>query len=323
MHPATLLSLAFLAVVPAALAAQQPYPECDDPVITADQQNINICNAAVDGSRLFHPVAGLLVSGGNPVIGSIRTLGGFPHFSLTLRVTASKVVTPDLTYDGSGGPNVDKDQEVTAPIPQLEAAIGVFPGFNGLFSVDVLGSAVLIPAEAVDNLSVDSDARKIGDIALGLGYGVRVGVFQGRAVIPSLVLSAMRRDIPRIGYGEVGGSQNYSFSVDLHATNLRAVAGYRLGMFDLGAGLGWDKYTGDAQISFEDQILAVQREVNVDMDQSRTLAFITAGLNVAVVKIGAEIGYQFGTDDDFRTTFEGNDPSDKRLFASGGVRFTF
>ena len=34
----------------------------------------NICNAAIDGAVLFHPVAGILVSGGNPTLGSVGTL---------------------------------------------------------------------------------------------------------------------------------------------------------------------------------------------------------------------------------------------------------
>jgi hypothetical protein len=53
------------------------------------------------------------------------------------------------------------------------------------------------------------------------------------------------------------------------------------------------------------------------------MAFLTAALNLAVLNIGAEIGYQFGKDQNLKTTFEGNDPGDNRLFAGAGLRFTF
>jgi hypothetical protein len=319
----SLVVLAALAAAPAALLAQQAYPECNQPLIIASQQNINVCNAAIDGAELFHPVAGLLVSGGNPVLGSVSGLGGFGHFSLTARVNATRLRTPDLNYDGSGGTTVGQADKLIAPAPLVEAAVGIFKGVNGFLSIDALGSAQLIPVNVVDNLSVDKNARKIGDIALGLGYGARVGVLPGRAIIPSVVVSVMRRDIPRITYGNTSGGDNYSFSMDLHATNLRAVAGYKLSLFNVGAGLGWDKYTGDTRISFQNQNVPGTLNVKTDMDNTRTMAFLTAALDMSVVKIGAEAGYQFGKDQNLKTTFTGNDPSKSRLFAGGGITLAF
>ena len=64
----------------------------------------------------------------------------------------------------------------------------------------------------------------------------------------------MRRDIPQITYGDVPAGDRFSYGVDLHATNLRLVASKQLVFFDLAAGLGWDKYTGDATIRFRDPI---------------------------------------------------------------------
>lgn len=320
----SLLALAGLAALPTAVAAQTPYSECNQPLIVASQQNINICNAAVDGAQLFHPVAGLLVSGGNPVLGSVSGLGGFGHFSLSARVNATGLRTPDLGYDGSGGTTVPEADKIFAPAPLIEAAIGVFKGVNGFLSIDALGSAQLIPTNAVDNLSVDKNARKISDIALGLGYGVRIGALPGKAIIPSVVVSVMRRDIPRVTYGSTTGGDTYSYGMDLHATNLRAVAGYKLALFSVGAGLGWDKYTGDARIAFENQAIpGTTINVRTDLDNSRTMAFLTAALDLPVVKVGAELGYQFGKEQNLKTTFAGNDPSDSRLFLGGGLTFAF
>ena len=96
MSRSTTIVTAFLALLalPGAAAAQN---EC----AAYSGQAANVCNAAVDGTRLFHPVVGLLVSGGNPVIGTAKALGGLGHFSITARVNATKVKLPDLNYDGS------------------------------------------------------------------------------------------------------------------------------------------------------------------------------------------------------------------------------
>jgi hypothetical protein len=317
---------AVLTVLPSLVRAQStPYKECDQIGITGITQNVNVCNAALDGAEVFHPVAGLLVSGGNPVLGSVGTLGGFPHFAFTARVNATKLTTPDLNYNGTGT-TVGKDTDIFAPAPLVEAALGLFKGVgaSGLLSLDALGSAQLLPTNQIDNLKVDKNARNIGSVALGLGYGARVGIIKGRAIIPSVTASVMHRDIPRLTFGDVTGSDQYSFSTDLHATNLRAVAGYKLALLNIGAGLGWDKYTSKARIAFQDQTIpGATFNVARDLDNSRTMAFLTAALNLAVLNIGAEIGYQFGKDQNLKTTFEGNDPGDNRLFAGAGLRFTF
>jgi hypothetical protein len=326
MRQQAVLLAAALMLAPALGQAQTPYKECNQAPIVASQDNINVCNAALDGAEVFHPVAGLLVSGGNPVLGGIGSLGGFPHFTFTARVNATKLKTPDLNYDGSTGTTVGKDTDIFAPAPLVEAAIGIFKGVgpSGLLALDALGSAQLLPTDQIDNLKVAKGARKIGSIALGLGYGARVGVIKGRAIIPSVSVSVMRRDIPRLTFGDVAGGDQYSFSTDLHATNLRAVAGYKLSLLAIGAGLGWDKYTSKARIEFADQVNpGGTLNVSRDLDNSRTMAFLTAGLDLAVLNIGAEIGYQLGKDQNLKTTFTGNDPSDNRLFAGAGLRFAF
>ncbi|MEO8140479.1 MAG: hypothetical protein ABI742_12575 [Gemmatimonadota bacterium] len=319
-----LVVLAGLVLVAAPVAAQNS--QCttyqSPPYSSSDY---NICNAAIDGTQILHPVAGLLVSGGNPVLGSVSTLGGLGHFAFTARVNATELRTPDLNYDGSTT-TVGQDKKIFAPAPLVEAALGLFKGFHGLFSLDALGSAQLLPTKAIDNLTVDKNARKIGSIALGLGYGARVGVFNGKAIIPSVTVSVMRRDIPRISYGNVTtGGDNYSYSLDLHATNLRAVAGYHLAIFNVGAGIGWDKYTGTADIGFKPNggILPAQTINGIKLDNTRTMAFLTAAIDLPIIKIGAEAGYQFGKAQNLATTFAGNDPSKKRLFAGAGLRFSF
>src|SRR5262245_2530154 len=239
MHRRSIVLFAALTLLPAAsLFAQNP--ECSAFI----GQDANICNAAVDGAVLFHPVAGVLISGGNPTLGQVGTLGGFPHLTISARVNATEFHTPDLNYDGTTT-TVASTDEVVAPAPQVEAALGLYKGIgNGLLAIDLLGSAQLLPTTQFKNLTVDKDATSIGDVALGFGYGARVGITNQAGAFPAISVSAMRRNIPTVTYGDVTQGDQYTFSVNLDATNLRAMAGYELGVLSIGGGMGWDKYTG-------------------------------------------------------------------------------
>jgi len=295
-------------------------PECTGYV--ADAQRV--CAAAVDGTRAFHPVIGVLVSGGNPTIGSAATLGGLGHASLTLRANAVQVVLPDLGYNGSSS-TVPAGDKLWAPAPLVEGALGVYRGVgNGLLAVDLLGSAQLLPTDQIDNLTVDSGARKIGGIALGIGYGARVGLLRELGPLPAVSFSVMRRDIPEITYGDVPAGDLYSYGVDLHATNLRLIASKQLLFLDMAAGLGWDKYTGNAVIQFRDPITSVpQPDVAVELNSSRALGFLNAGMSLSVVRLTAEVGYQGGKDQNLSTDFEDFDTTKGKFFAGLGLRVGF
>ena len=279
-----------------------------------------ICDAALDATRAFHPVAGLLVSGGNPVLGTAGTLGGLGHFSVTARANAADVVLPDPEYDGTAGEVPSRD-ELFAPVPLLEGAAGIYEGLpSGLLSIDFLASAQLLPTDGVEDLTVDPDARRIGDVALGLGYGMRVGVLRDEGPLPAVSVSAMRRHVPRLAYGDVEGGDEFRYSVDLDATNLRLVASKQLAAFQVAAGLGWDRYTGQAQVRLRD---GAEQAVGLEIEDSRTLAFINAGLHLAAVSIVAEGGYQSGREEELSTDFEDYDTTDGKLFAGLGLRVGF
>jgi hypothetical protein len=295
-------------------------PECSAYSGNAER----VCAAAVDGTRAFHPVFGMLVSGGNPTIGSAATLGGLGHASLSVRANAVNLVLPDLAYTGST-PTVPAGDELFLPAPLLEGSVGLYQGMSaGLFAVDFLGSAQLLPTNQIDNVTVDSDARRIGSIALGLGYGARIGLLRGMGPLPNLSVSVMRREIPRITYGDVPGGDRYSYGVDLTATNVRLIASKQLMVLDLAGGIGWDKYTGDAIIQFRDPITnALQPNVPVELDNSRLLGFINAGVSLSMVRLTGEIGYQGGKDQNLSTDFEDFDTTKGKFFAGLGLRVSF
>lgn len=309
--------LSFLTIISSASAQT---PECAAYVSNAQR----VCAAAVDGSRAFHPVVGVLISGGNPTLGTAATLGGFGHGSLTLRANAVSLVLPDVSYNGASS-TVPAGEKIFAPAPLAEGSLGLYKGMSGgLLALDFLGSAQLLPTDQVDHLVVDSGARKIGNIALGLGYGARIGLLRGIGPLPDVSLSVMRRDIPTISYGDLAAGDQYSYAVDLHATNLRLIAGKRLAVLEVAAGLGWDKYTGDAVIQFRDPITSLpQPDVPVELSSSRALAFLNAGMSLSPVRLTGEVGYQTGKDQKLSTEFEDFDTTKGKFFAGLGLRVGF
>lgn len=283
-----------------------------------------VCAAAVDGTRAFHPLIGVLVSGGNPTIGSAGTLGGLGHASLTLRANAVELVLPDLNYNGSNTavPAADK---LWAPAPLIEGVLGLYKGMpGGLLAVDLLGAAQLLPTDQIKNFTVDAGAERIGDVAIGLGYGARIGLLDGAGVLPAVSFSVMHRTTPEISYGDMSGGDRFSYNVDLQATNLRLVASKKIMVFDLAGGLGWDHYTGDAVIRFRDPTTALtQPDVPVALSTSRVLGFLDAGLSLSFLRISGEVGYQGGRDQQLTTEFEDFDTTQGKFFAGFGLRVGF
>jgi hypothetical protein len=317
MRAAHLVAGLCLLTVVSSASAQAP--ECTGYVSNAQR----VCTAAVDGTRALHPIVGLLVSGGNPTMGTANTMG-LGHASITLRANASQVVLPDLGYNGAGT-TVPAGTTLFAPAPLVEGSLGLFPGMSGgLLALEILGSAQVLPTDQIDNFSVDPSAPTVGPIALGIGYGARIGILREAGPRPALSVSIMRRELPRMTYGNISAGDAFGYGLDLHATNLRLVASKQLLILGLAAGLGWDKYTGDAVIRFRDPItLTPQPDIPVELNSSRGMAFVNAGLNLSLIKLTGEVGYQTGKDQNLSTDFEDFDTTKGKFFAGLGLRVGF
>jgi hypothetical protein len=310
------LALAFAAIGPTTVRAQTA-AECAAYAGAAGR----VCTAAVDATRAIHPFLGILISGGNPVLGSASALGGLGRFSVTARVNAVGVTLPRLSYDGSS-PTVPRGQKVFAPAPVVEATAGLYGGLpSGALAVDALASASLLPTGEFDDFRVDPRARRLGQVALGLGFGARIGILREAGPLPGISASIMRRDVPTITYGDLAGGDEFQYSVDLRALNLRLVASKRLAFLDAAAGLGWDRYTGDASISVRQGTLpGAAPDVPIELRNSRVVAFLNAGVELALLKLVAEVGYQGGRDQNLSTSFQDFDPTKGKLFAGLGLR---
>jgi len=320
MHRLVMIVTMLVGVTPALVTAQEP--QCNGiPFPGATEA----CNTAVDAVRAFYPLAGMIVTGGNPVLGTAGSLGGFGHVTLTARVNAIKAALPDPTAATTSP--VPSSFHGAVPAPMVEGALGVFKGIGGgLLAVDVLGSALILPT-GIDNLTVDSNATHISDAALGFGYGVRVGVLKGSFPIPAVSVSWMHRTVPRLRYGTLGPAagtgDDFEFTMDLKGDSYRAVAGWKFVLVDVAAGIGVDRYKSmDTNIRFYDSPTTT-RTVVINPTNTRAVVFVNGGLSLAAVKLVGEIGLQAGKDQAFATQFSDFDPKAAHAFGGIGIRFGF
>jgi hypothetical protein len=311
-----LVLLALMAGAPAASL----HAQC-----TGSAPVVAVCNRAIDALKTFHPAAGLIISGGDPVLGGARALDGLGHFFVSARLNAAKIVAPNP--DTAAGPTSLKG---AVPAPVLEGGVGLYRGLpSGLLAVDGLVSATLVPTHAVAKLGVDSGSTKLGNFALGLGYGVRVGIVRGLFPIPSISMTVMRRTLPRITYGRLAATSlstgdAFEFDADVKATTWRFAAGYHLVAFDIAAGIGFDRYTSHGRLRYYDNPpLNTLATVPFDPVNERQVLFADAAFHLTLLTLGAELGYQTGQDQKLSTNYTDFDPSSGHVFGGIGLRFGF
>jgi len=309
-----------LLALTAGAAAAPLHAQC-----TGSPAVVAVCNRAIDALKTFHPVAGVLISGGDPELGGARAMNGLGHFFVSARVNAVKIAAPNP--DTSTGPTSIKG---FVPAPVIEGGVGLYRGLStGLLAVDGLFSASLVPTHAVDKLGVDSGATKLRNFALGLGYGVRVGIVRGLFPIPSISLSVMRRSLPRVTYGQLAASSlssgdAFEFATDVKATNWRFVAGYHLIGFDVAAGIGFDRYTSHGRLRYySNPPLNTIATVAFDPVTERQVVFADAAFHITLLTLGAELGYQTGEDQKLSANYTDFDPSSGHVFGGLGLRFSF
>lgn len=315
-----LLLLLAVAAFPA-MARAQSNPQCTQ--FNGYAQSENLCNGVVDATHYIQPQLGLGITGGNPIVGSFKPLGGLGHFSVGIRVTAFKTVLPDFSSNGST-PVTAKD---STPIgaPTIDVAAGVFGGLShGLLAVDLLGSIVAVP-NSIDHIKVDPSASSIGQASYKIGYGARVGIIRGAFPIPSVTASWMHREIPMVTIGDTVGGDNFAYEMQVKSTSMRLMAGWHVLFFDIGGGVGHDKYSGESRIFFVDPNPASSgvKVVPIPFDVGRSTIFADVGMNLLFLKIGGEIGKQGGNNLTTTSQFQGFDVKKGFTYASANVRFQF
>lgn len=326
MHRPAILCLASLLVAgPVAVAAGQAAPPTDCGGLTG--RTARRCTAALDAAAALQPTVGLLLGGGNPVVGAVRGQGGFGHFGLFGRVTIVSVTIPDPAYDGATD-TVGAAKRFLVPAPRLDATLGIASKTlpQGRVTVDLLGSVAGFPAFLTSRVRVDDNARRIAGVALGFGYGVRLG-FAGRdsvLPIPPISLSVTRRDFPTLWYGDLGAGHTYRIGLKVSATNVRLMVGKSLAPLSVAAGGGIDLYGGSAHLVVRDSATGgPTTPIVAPLTASRIVVVVNPALELLVLRAGGEIGFQVGKNPGIATVFEKNDPAAGRFFGgvSVGLRF--
>jgi hypothetical protein len=308
------------------------------------------CLAVAQTAQSAQPQIGILIEGGNPVLGTASTsglrLGILPRVSGSVRVNGVVGRIPNVL---SGASNVDRKKTIALPALGANASVGVFSGVSvlptvgGIGSVDLLGSATWIPLHA---LGSDDFAPGSDDFAWGVG--ARIGLLRESFTMPGVSVSVMRHHLGTVSLGEVcrGGevptTGNQSLcpesgdpgevAFNLTGWSGRAAISKRLLGLGLTAGVGYDRFSSDLDFALRDPrtepcaaaagCSAVFRFQDRKVKNRRWSGFVDASYTMLVATLSAEAGWMRGGGavPGFNDTNSDFDPGSGTFFGSLGVR---
>lgn len=327
-------------LVAAPLQAQNDIGSVCSGVPAQAQDECAIVAQAVDAAQ---PQLGILMAGGNPILGTASTggvrLGLIPRVSLTGRVNVVGARLPDIReLDGN------ETEQFTVPAPAVGAnlSIGLTQGFSlapalgGFGAIDLLGSVSVLPLSLLDDF---------GDNAFSWGAGARMGLVRESFVTPGVSVSLMYRNLGDVSFGEVcsgtevpvadnrstctSGDDDFGeVRFGLSNWSGRAAVSKRLLGLGLTAGVGYDKFNTDASFGFRAPgppvgAEQVYRFNDIAVDNDRWSAFLDASFTILVASLVGEVGWMQGSDPirGFPSTSD-FDPGEGTWFGSLGFRLS-
>ena len=310
------------ALAASASIAQAQDPQCADP--GAGRAAIqNSCNAAVDMFNYMAPQLGSIIAGGNTTLGQGGSLGGPPHFAITVRGNVLKGSLPEIDkYTPSlttRAPQTINAKDQVLAFPAVDVAFGLFGGLplgvTKVGGIDVLLNANYIPEYSGGGIDV-----KVPSGSLKIGYGARVGLLQESLVFPGVGFSYMKRDLPIVDLKAQSGTNSFNVTnLKVATTSWRLTASKSLIMFGLAAGVGQDKFSSSADV--QAAVTGLQSaKFKGSQDLTRTTYFADITMNLMLAKLVAEIGSTSGGSVPTYNTFSGAAADASRLFGSLGLR---
>ena len=285
------------------------------------------CQQTVDLFNYIAPLLGTALAGGNTTMaqgGSMGTrLGFIPHVSVGVRVNAVLGSIPDMQSPSATGIQNRTNVEAAAtpiPMPVVDAAIGVFKGvplaLSNVGGVDILLNASYIPKKDLGDISLDPETP------IKIGYGVRVGILQESLVVPGLGFSYMNRGVPKTTItANLTGSQFVVEDLDMKAKSWRITASKSLILFGVALGYGRDTYESSTSIRASVGTNSMGPFTTAS-EVTRNNMFVDLSMNLPFIKLVATGGQVSGGD--IKTYSSYDKAADaSRLYASGGIRFTF
>lgn len=279
------------------------------PPLLSDQERIDqqvrvMCGHVASAMTALQPGIGIAFSGGNPVLGTGTTLGtrlGFlPRVSVTGRANVALVEAPDVR-DFAGeteGGQLPPISTTLVPLGALQAdlLVGVFNGISlgpmvsGLGAVDLLGSVSFFPK--IERVGMQAPIFNVGG-------GARVGILGGGLLVPAVSVSAMYRRMSDVQFFSMEDGHPGEFRTELSTLSGRLIASKGLVFFDLALGAGYDRYAGD--VGFGARVREGSTTATIDVPDTRLKTsawnvFGNVGINMLLLKLVAEVGYQNSLD---------------------------
>ncbi|MEZ4455987.1 MAG: hypothetical protein R2882_05450 [Gemmatimonadales bacterium] len=304
------------------LAAQTDPAAAAHPCDSQSGATQNVCRAGYDALSLMLPVGAIAVTGGNPVLGTAAGGRGFGDIGITIRSTFLRTVLPATSYDGVAD-TVPAARRLPVSAPTLDLRFGLVRKALpvGAVSADFLGSVSGIPKTATDYIRFAPDVRSLGGVALGFGYGLRIGV-EPNGPLPVVSLNFGRKDLPKFTLGDLSDGSNWAYTVAVSAIDVRLMVGRRFGLFELAAGGGVDLIKGNYSIVFRDQDTGLPAaRADSSMSAMRIVTTANGALVVGGARLTLEAGFQVGKDDKLPTVFQAINGRSGRFF--GGLGFGF
>ena len=346
---------ALCALLAAAPAAAQEESDLAATCASVPAEARDVCLTVAQGAESAQPQLGILIAGGNPVLGTASTggvrLGFLPRVSAGVRLNLVFARLPDIVADQTGGAVQAVNDVVGVPAPALGGNVSVgltqgvslAPTIGGFGAIDLLGSATWLPFRA---LGVEGFDESTPDFAWG--GGVRVGLLRESFVTPGVSVSVMYRRLGEVGFGEVcpgtetpaGGGEAIcageegdvgEFEFDLSGWSYRAAVSKRLLGVGLTAGVGFDDYDSDVRYGVRYQVTnstgqtltRVRRSPTLKVDNGRWSAFLDGSFTLLVASVTAELGWMQGGDaiQGFPSASD-FDPGEGNFFGSLGMRIS-
>lgn len=282
-----------------------------------------VCRAGYDAVTTIVPVGALVASGGNPHLGTAGGGRGFGDLGFTFRGTIVRTILPSTAYNGTTD-TVPAARRLPVVAPSLDLRMGLLNKALpvGTASVDFLATILGVPERATDYVRFSADARRLAGLALGFGYGLRIGM-QPKGPLPVASLNVGRHDFPKFTVGDLTAGSQYAYTVAISAINVRLMVGKRFGGFEFTAGGGADLMKGNYSIVFRDQdSLTVAPRADSTVSTMRIVTVTNASFLLGrVARLTFEGGFQIGKDEKLPTVFAATNTKSGRFFGSMGLGF--
>ncbi len=245
-----------------------------------------------------------------------RRLGLVPRFGVSVSASALRAGMPNV----SGVTPAELTEEQTATFLGLRgtAVAGLLDGFRlaptlgGILAVDAIGSYSIV--------NIPGGAGLAGS-GSGLGIGARVGLIRESFTLPGISVSASRSWHADIQAGSTADDNPGEATTGLTVSSLRATAGKNWFVIGIMAGVGWDRYEGDVQLSVP-RGPGDRGSIVGAVASERVLYFASGWFNFLLTRLSVEAGMAEGATDPFADRSAGFDPAAATWFASAAFRIT-